>query len=404
VLAITQVGLSVVLLSGAGLFVRSLQKLNGDDSHAFRETVLVARVEPRGSDQRNIPGTSERLDRTYQALMDRVRAIPGVRFVSASQVRPSSRATSARVEATTGSGERISMPGLAVYPDYFVTLGMTLVAGRDFNTSDLSPVSPLVCIVNEAFVRQVFSGESPLGKPCFEARRPRLADTGANRDAPIEPYNIIGVVKDSRYTNPTGETQPVVYLTFLQLSSGRGQAVLHVRFSGNRDTMIAKIRQEVASVDPTLPMFDVNTLEQEMDAALVQQRLIALLSGVFGSLALVLACVGLYGLLAYGVAQRERELGVRMALGARRGQVVRMVMREAAWLVGIGILIGAPAAWAVAHLATSQIEALLFGLKATDPVTIGAAALVLTAVAAVAAYLPARRAARVDPMVALRSE
>jgi len=214
----------------------------------------------------------------------------------------------------------------------------------------------------------------------------------------------VGVVKDSRYTDPTGQIQPVVYVTFLQLNSGRGQMVLHVRIAGNLDAMIARIRQEVASVDPSLPMFDVNTLEQEMDAALVQQRLIALLSGVFGSLALVLACVGLYGLLAYGVAQRERELGVRMALGARPGQVVWMVMGEAAWLVGIGIVIGAPAAWGVAKLTASQMEGLLFGMKATDPVTILAATLILTTVAAVAAYLPARRAARVDPMVALRSE
>jgi len=168
--------------------------------------------------------------------------------------------------------------------------------------------------------------------------------------------------------------------------------------------MLANIRREVARVDPTLPLFEIHTLEQEMDAALVQQRLTALLSGVFGALALVLACVGLYGLLAYGVAQRQRELGVRMALGAQRGQVVWMVMREAAWMVGIGILIGAPAAWGVARMAANQIEGLLFGLKATDPQTIAAAVLILAGVAAVAAYLPARRASRVDPMVALRSE
>ena len=136
----------------------------------------------------------------------------------------------------------------------------------------------------------------------------------------------------------------------------------------------------------------------------MQQRLIALLSGLFGALALVLSCVGLYGLLAYGVVQRERELGVRMALGARRVQVVWMVMREASWLIGVGILIGVPAAWDVAKLGASQIEGLLFGLKATDPATIAAAVFVLAAVAAVAAYLPARRASRVDPMVALRNE
>jgi ABC-type antimicrobial peptide transport system permease subunit len=153
-----------------------------------------------------------------------------------------------------------------------------------------------------------------------------------------------------------------------------------------------------------MPMFDVHTLEEEMGAALVQQRLIALLSSLFGGLALLLACVGLYGLLAFALVQRTSELGIRMALGARRGDVVWMVVREAWLLVAIGIAVGVPAALAVGRLAASQISGLLFGLEATDPLTIVAAALALATVATFAAYLPARRASRVDPMIALRAE
>jgi ABC-type antimicrobial peptide transport system permease subunit len=168
--------------------------------------------------------------------------------------------------------------------------------------------------------------------------------------------------------------------------------------------VIQRIREAVAAVDPAMPMFDVHTLEDEMHAALVQQRLIAMLSSLFGGLALVLACVGLYGLLAFTMVQRTGEIGIRMALGARRGSVVWLVVREALLLVAAGVALGVPAALAVARLASSQISGLLFGLEATDPVTIAAASFALASVAAFATYWPARRASRVDPMVVLRAE
>jgi ABC-type antimicrobial peptide transport system permease subunit len=198
--------------------------------------------------------------------------------------------------------------------------------------------------------------------------------------------------------------RPLIYTTFLQTNTGRGQMVLHVRVTGNPGAVIQRIREEVAAVDPAVPMFDVHTLEEEMNAALVQQRLIAMLASLFGGLALVLACVGLYGLLAFTLVQRTGEIGIRMALGARRGDVVWLVVSEALLLVAIGIAAGVPAALAVARLASSQISGLLFELEPTDPFTIAMAALALVAVAALAAYLPARRASRVDPMVVLRAE
>jgi predicted permease len=405
ILSIAQLALSLLLLVGAGLFVRSLQKLNGDETAALRQSVLILRVEPKGSDQRSIPGTTERLDRTYRELIRRAQETPNVRLASMANGTPTQPTSTAGAPVRLASGEQVRIPMLMVYPNYFATIGTPFVSGRDFGTSDLTETSPGVCIVNEAFVRQVFpAGENPLGKQCYTGRRARLLSFQNNPPPPTEPFTIVGVVKDSRYSNPRGELPSLIYMTFLQTSTGRGQMVLHVRVTAKPSEVVQRIREQVASVDPSMPMFDVHSLEEEMGAALVQQRLIALLSSLFGGLALLLACVGLYGLLAFAMVQRTSEMAVRMALGARRSDVVWLVVREAWLLVGIGILVGVPAALAVARIASSQISGLLFGLEATDPMIIGAATSALIAVATFAAYLPARRASRVDPMVALRAE
>ena len=249
-----------------------------------------------------------------------------------------------------------------------------------------------MAVVNEAFVRDVLQGENPLGKPCLIPTRSR------------QPCEIIGVVKDSRYLNLTGETPATAYEPFLQTPTGRGQMVLHVRIAGNSDGVLRSVREEVWNVDKGLPQFEVHTLADEMDTALIRERLIAMLSSFFGILALLLACVGLYGLLAFAVVQRTGEMGIRMALGAGRGDVLWMVLGEALLLVLTGVAIGVPAAIVAVRLASSQIAGLLYGLKPTDPFTVVAATVLLVSVAAAAGYLPARRASRVDPMVALRNE
>jgi predicted permease len=393
VLAVFQVALSLLLLIGAGLFVRSLQKLNSQDAGFPRESVLVVRVEPKGSDQRNIPGTSTRLDRIYKELIQRVESVPGVRSASMAHFTPTNR-IGFFSPFKFPTGEEIRVPSLMVYPNYFATLGIPIVAGRDFNGADLAENSPLVAVVNETFARRVFPGENVVGK--HYVTRGRRGDSLT--------CEIIGVVKDSRYANLRGETPPVIYQPFLQTNTGRGQMVLHARVSGNPGGLLPRIREEVQRVDKDLPMFEVNTLAAEMDAALVRERLIATLSSFFGVLALLLAGVGLYGLLAFGVVQRTGEMGVRMALGAQRWDVLWMVLREALSLVLIGVGLGLPATLAAARVAENQISGLLFGLTTGDPVTIAAATGLLAAVAGVAAYLPARRASRVDPMVALRNE
>ncbi len=388
VLCVAQVALSLVLLVGAGLFVRSLQKLNGQDSSVDRDSVLIVRVEPRGSDQRNIPGTTPRLDRIYKNLLARVAMISGVRSCSLAQFTPTAlRGNTIPFTLPSGEEQRALVP--MVYPNFFETMGISLIQGRDFNDADLVENSPPVAVVNESFARKAFGGGPAIGQ--------QVRDREGLRE-------IIGVVRDSRYTSLRGETPPTVYQTFLQTRTGRGQMALYVRLAPGGGGVLPQVRQAVQDIDRNLPLFEVHTLTQEMGAVLIQERLIAMLSTIFSTLALLLACVGLYGLLAFSVVQRTPEMGIRMALGAKRWDVVWTVMREALLLVVLGVAIGVPAAFAIGRVASSRIEGLLFGLHATDPLTIAAATLLLAIVAAGAGYIPARRASRVDPMVALRIE
>jgi predicted permease len=393
ILSIVQIAVSLLLLCGAGLFVRSLENLDGGEDSA-RRSVVMLRVEPRGSDQRGIPGTSERLHRLYQELIRRTDDIPGVQLASMAQVTPTAPSPNSSPFVDFASGERVRVPAAMVYPGYFATIDIPVIMGRDFGQGDLADTAPSVCVVNESFARAVYPAVDPIGKPCFVSRR----------RAQLEPYTIVGVVKDSRYANPRGDARPMIYTTFLQTNTGRGQMVLHVRVSGSPGAVIQRIRDEVASLDPTVPIFDVHTLEEEMDAALVQPRLIALLSSLFSGLALLLACVGLYGLLAFTLVQRKSEMGIRMALGAQRADLVRLVVADAMFLVAMGLAIGVPAVIAVGRLGASQVSGLLFGLDALDPVTIVSAALGLALVAACTTAVPAWQASRVDPMLVLRTD
>jgi predicted permease len=388
ILAVVQVALSLVLLVGAGLFVRSFQNVNNQDAGFARDSVLVVRIEPKGSNQRNADGALPRLDRTYRDLIGQVGSLPGVQSVGMAQFTPTSpRGASAPFTLPSGEELRAFLP--MVYPNFFQASGIAFAAGRDFGRGDLSENSPQVAVVNETFARRAFPRDNPIGK------RIALAD---------EPREIIGVVKDSRYLNPRGETPPTVYQPYLQVHTGRGQMALYVRVRGNRAAVLPQLRETIQNVDRDLPMFEIQTLDQEMDAVLMRERLLATLSGLFSLLATLLAAVGLYGLLAFAVVQRRKEIGIRMALGAQAGDVVWTVMREVLVLAALGALIGIPAALIVARLAATRISGLLFGLEATDPVTIAAATLGMLLAAALAGFLPAAKAARIDPLRALRAE
>jgi putative ABC transport system permease protein len=401
-LVVAQVSLSLLLLVAAGLFIRTLANLTRADQDAARDHVLVVRVEPRGSNQRGVPGTSERLDRLYTELMTRLRGVPGVRSASMGNVSPGKPESGAGSAIVVGggtvrmddprSGNRpITASGQAIYPDYFKTLGIGL-RGRDFSDADQSANAEPVCIVNEAFVRIAYPNEEPLGKICTTSGVPRRA------------FTIVGVADDSRYANPRAPVQPVLYTPFLQANTGRGQMILYVRTDGETAAIAARVRDEVWKADSTVPQFEVRTLAEEIDAVVVRERLLATLSTSFGVLGLILTAIGLHGVLSFLVVQRVRELAIRIALGAPRVGVVAMVVREAAVVVSAGALVAVPLGLAITRLSSRWLSELLYGLTPDDGLTLAGASLALVVVGAIAASLPARRASAVDPMVALRAE
>jgi predicted permease len=400
VFVIAQVALSLLLLVGAGLFVRSLQKLQQVDTGYARENVLVLKLEPVGSETKG--RVRPQLTALYDELVRRVEALPGVLQASLVGYSPISRSewlvrgqsperasNPMYVEGYTPQpNEDMSINWTQVYPNSFATLGIPLLAGRDFGPQDSGEVEK-VAVINESMARRFFGAENPVGR--------RFGFALPFRSGEIE---IIGVVKDAKYKNLREPGRPMFYLPFSQAGTGYGQMTLVVRTVGNPSLIAAAVQHEARALDPVMPMFQAETLAAQVDASLVQERLIATLSSVFGILALLLACIGLYGVMAYDVARRTHEIGVRMALGARARQVVQLVIGEMLRLVGIGVVIGLGAALA----ATRLVKSLLYGLQPHDPLTIGVAVFVLLAVAAVAGYLPARRASCVDPMVALRHD
>jgi ABC-type antimicrobial peptide transport system permease subunit len=284
------------------------------------------------------------------------------------------------------------VPALIVYPRYFATMGIPVVKGRDFNEDDLRPGSPFAVLVNEAFVREYIREREPLGV------NHGVMQTQGRSSTPMGPLPIIGVVRDSRFPNLREATPPTVYQTFLQANTGFAQMVLHVRTARDTGEIARYVREAVQAVDKDVPIFDVHTLADEVNAALVRERLLATLSSAFGLVALALICIGLYGLMAFTVARRTSEIGVRMALGATPESVLRLVIGDAFRLVAIGVVVGVLAALAL----TQVLRALLFDTDARDPWTLAVTAIVLTLVALGAASVPARRGTRITPVQALR--
>src|SRR5262245_59401300 len=273
---------------------------------------------------------------------------------------------------------------------YFQTFGGALHEGRGFTDAD-NENAPRVALLNKAAARFYFGDRSPLGA--------QVRLYSGSREKEPTPYEIVGAVKNSRYQNLREPDTRMIYQPVAQRGRLRG-ATLAVRAEGKPTQLIAAISNEVRGAGSDILLTNIATLNEQVDQSLVQERLVATLSLFFGLLALLLACIGLYGVMSYDVARRTHEIGVRMALGASASRVLRLVLRETLWWVALGLTLGLGAAL----VALRWLESLLFGLKPHDPLTIGLAVLVLLAVAAVAGYLPARRAARVDPLIALRHE
>jgi predicted permease len=272
-------------------------------------------------------------------------------------------------------------------PGFFDTAGMRLLLGRDFTRRD-SETAPRVAIVNESFARFYFSGGNPVGKH-FGMRR----DTGA-------PIEIVGLVKDAKYQSLRDNHLKMIYIPYRQDLHHLYSMCVLVHPGADSPGIRQTVRDALRAVDPGLPILRIETAEEQVDSSLFEERLIAAISSFFGIVAVLLACLGLYGVMAYQTARRTNEIGVRMALGATRGRVLGMVLEESVWLVAGGIACGIPLTLAATRFVSSK----LFGVTPADPITIAAAAILMISVAAVAAFVPARRAAKVDPMVALRYE
>jgi predicted permease len=380
----SQVALSLVLLIGAGLFARTLRNLQQIDPGFRREGVLLVYLDARRS------GTQDdRLGATYQELLDRYAHLPGVVSASLSSNTPLSGglitdAVSINGQPAPGTSAHFN----SVSPRFFETMGTPRVLGRDFTEHD-GPGAADVAIVNEAFVRRYIPDGRPLGQVVAQAR------PGA------KPMEIVGVVKDSVFQSLREPPPPAVYVPYFQYPDLILIGTFEIRTAGSLSQTAALVRDDLRARFPHTPVqAQVLPLTEQVERTLIQERLLAALGTCFGVLALMLAGVGLYGLLAYTVTRSTSEIGIRMALGAMRGEVLWLVLRNALLLVGIGVAVGLPAAWA----ASRWIASMLFGLKATDPLTLLGATLILLLAALVAAFLPARRATRVDPLVALRYE
>lgn len=384
-LATAQIALSMALLMMAGLFLKSLDKANRADLGLHIDNVVTFSVNPELSGYDNARSSA-----FFARLNGEIAALPGV-----------TGASTALVPLVSGSnwGNDVSVQGFTRGPDtdansrfneigadYFKTVGATLLAGREFTVADTRG-APRVAVVNDAFARKFGLGNDAVGKFMGDGRRDSLT------------IQIVGLVKNAKYSSVKDSVPPVYYTPFQQ-DSTVGSAYFYVRTSGDPAALLRAIPGVVKQLDPTLPVDELRTMPQQVQQNLFLERMMGTLAGLFALLATLLASVGLYGVLAYSVAQRTREIGVRMALGADRGRVRAMVLRQ----VGVMALIGAPIGIAAAVGMARGAQSMLFEMQGTDPVVMLVSITVLTVVALAAGFIPAMRASRVDPMQALRYE
>ena len=382
-LVVAQVALAILVLSGAGLLVRTLENLKNINPGFDTRNILLFRLEP------SLNGyTGDRSKNLYSELLARVQAIPAVLSATYSfddLLSGNSWVTSFGIEGETHS-TTLSTLGLAAGPRYFETMGIPVVAGRVFKPQDYS-LPPNTkwepAVINEAFARTFFKDQNPLGRHIT-----RVGHQGAS-------VEIVGVVSDTKFRSLRSEIAPTLFIP-----AGGGEAVFEVRTAVDPRTVLPQVRSAVSQLDTNLPLFSVRTETEQIDRSLFQERLIARLSSFFGGLSLLLACIGLYGLLSYEVSRKTREIGVRMALGARPSDVLRFIVRQGIALSAVGAVLGILGALGV----TRYLASLLYGVRPFDPLTFLAVALLLGLVALAACYIPARRASHVDPLVALRYE
>jgi predicted permease len=384
-LVAAQVALSFLLLFGAGLFVRSLHNLKGTNT-GFRDLdkLVSFQLAPALSGY-----DAERVVRFYGELLDTIRATPGVKSAALAAVpllhgyEWDNSVTVEGYQARDGEDVQAFMNALS--PGYFSTMGVPILEGRDFDRRDVVKDAK-VAIVNRKFAEYYFKGKSPVGRHIGMGNSPKTK-------VDVE---IIGMVENSLYEGPREGVRKQAFVP----NWGNGPVAYYVRTSQDADSMYAAVRAAVKKLDASMPVYEMKTLQVQLDQTLLTERLVAMLSAAFGALATLLASIGLYGVMAFVVARRTKEIGVRMAMGAQRGRVLWLVMREVLLLFGIGLAVGVPAAMALGRYVAAQ----LYGVEARDPSVAAVAVLTLAAVAALAGIIPAQHASRIDPLVALRYE
>ncbi|MFN8061299.1 MAG: ABC transporter permease [Vicinamibacterales bacterium] len=376
-----QVALSVLLLVGAGLFSRTVEKLNAIDAGFNRQQLINVRIDPRSAGY-----SRDDLPALYRRLIERIGAVPGVKAVNVSLcgLLNTCRRTSgiAIPGYTRGPDDDMDVQVNVIGPRYLSMVGMTLVAGREIAEGDREGTVK-VAVVNERMARRFFGEASPIGRRF-------------GFDEPDE-FEIVGLVRDAHLNDLREDIPPVAFVAAFQ--NVDFLRVIDIRAEGEPASLIASIRRAIAEAEPSLPIIDATTLTQQVDRSLANERTLAILTGTFGLIALLLACVGLYGVVSYDIGRRTNELGVRLALGADRTTVIGMVMGETMRVVGIGVAAGLVAALGAGR----AVSRLLYGLAPHDPTTLAVAIVLLIATAAVAAFVPAYRASRVDPTHALRN-
>lgn len=383
-LVILQISISLVLVAGALLFVQSFRNLMTLDP-GFREKGILISFVDLNIFRRLPPNAIRPLQRE---LLEEIRAVPQVEAVATATntfLNGSSWTLGVRMEGGQGGSSKFTW----VSPSFFETMEIPLLAGRNFNAGD-TETSPKVVIVNQTFVRLYLGGANPIG---------RTFRTVAEPNYPAAECEIVGVTRDTKYADLREPTPPMSYAPAEQNPNGGPWGALYIRSSAPAASVMSAIRQRMSELHPGIAM-EFRVFERQVRDGLIRERLMAALSGFFGVLAALLATIGLYGVIAYVVIRRRNEIGIRMALGSSRGQVVGLILKEAALMLVVGIGIGVVCSLVFARMASS----LLFGLTAHDPVTFVAAAGLLAVVAAAGSYLPAQRAARLDPMSALRDE
>lgn len=376
----TQMTFCFVLLVAAGLLLRTLENYQSTDLGMRTQGLLVFGITPQktSSNAQNL--------QFYRTLLDRLRRLPGVESVTLAENRPGSGWSSNNEAIVDGVKHRFSEAPLrsnAVGPDFFHVMGVPVVNGRDISDSD-TETSPRVCVVNETFAKRLLAGVNPIGH--------QLGGDKSRRA-------IVGVVKDSKYTSVDEMPRAMAYYPYMQVE-GVTHMEVEVHVSGNPTAVLPSIGEAVRGIDPNLPLEDLMTQQAVFEQSYSQQQMFSRLSAFFGLLAALLVAIGLYGTLAYRLARRTAEIGVRIALGARPGQVLGMLVRESLQVTTIGLALGL----LIALISAGAMRSMLFGLEPRDPLTFTVAFLMVTLVSLAASYLPARQAASIPPMEALRAE